>query len=75
MTGMARLSTRAIPGDRIMPSLGPMELLLILLIVIIMFGSTRLAGIGKGMGEGIRNFRQGMKGDEAPDDKSAPKKS
>jgi sec-independent protein translocase protein TatA len=52
-----------------------MELLLILLIVVILFGSSRLAGIGKGMGEGIRNFRQGMKGDDAPkpDDKPASK--
>jgi len=49
-----------------MPSLGPMELILIFLIVIILFGSSRLAGIGKGLGEGIRNFKQGMKGDEEP---------
>jgi sec-independent protein translocase protein TatA len=42
-----------------------MELILIFLIVIILFGSSRLAGIGKGLGEGIRNFKQGMKGDEA----------
>ena len=58
-----------------MPSLGPMELLLILLIVVILFGSSRLAGIGKGMGEGIRNFKQGMRGDDAPkaDDKPASK--
>jgi sec-independent protein translocase protein TatA len=47
-----------------MPSLGPMELILIFLIVIILFGSSRLAGIGKGLGEGIRNFKKGMKGDE-----------
>jgi sec-independent protein translocase protein TatA len=58
-----------------MPTLGPMELLLILLIVVILFGSSRLAGIGKGMGEGIRNFKQGMKGDDAPDDKPAAKKN
>jgi sec-independent protein translocase protein TatA len=58
-----------------MPSLGPMELLLILLIVVILFGSSRLAGIGKGMGEGIRNFKQGMKGDDSSDDKPAAKKS
>lgn len=58
-----------------MPSLGPMELLLILLIVVILFGSSRLAGIGKGLGEGIRNFKQGMKSDEASDDKPAAKKS
>jgi len=58
-----------------MPTLGPMELMLILLIVVILFGSSRLAGIGKGLGEGIRNFKQGMKNDEAADDKPAAKKS
>ena len=57
-----------------MPTLGAPELLLILVIVIILFGSSRLAGIGKGLGEGIRNFKQGMRGDDAPsDDKPAPK--
>jgi len=58
-----------------MPTLGPMELMLILLIVVILFGYSRLAGIGKGLGEGIRNFKQGMKNDEAADDKPAAKKS
>jgi len=58
-----------------MPSLGPMELLLLFLIVVILFGSSRLAGIGKGLGEGIRNFKQGMKDDDAPkpDEKPASK--
>jgi sec-independent protein translocase protein TatA len=47
-----------------MPSLGVPELLIIFLIIIVLFGSSRIAGIGKGLGEGIRNFKHGMKGDD-----------
>ncbi|MCS7164217.1 MAG: twin-arginine translocase TatA/TatE family subunit [Thermodesulfovibrio sp.] len=38
--------------------LGTNELLLILLIVIVLFGATRLPQIGKGIGEAIRNFKK-----------------
>ena len=37
--------------------LGPFELLLILGIVVLIFGATRLPQIGEGLGKGIRNFR------------------
>jgi sec-independent protein translocase protein TatA len=47
-------------------SLGFQELLLIFLIVLIIFGSTKLPALGKGLGEGIRNFKRGLKGDERP---------
>jgi sec-independent protein translocase protein TatA len=47
-------------------SLGVPELLLILLIVVIIFGASKLPQLGKGVGEGIRNFRNAMKGDEPP---------
>lgn len=46
------------------------ELVVILIIVLLVFGSTKLAGLGKGLGDGIRNFRKGLKGDE---DEEAPK--
>lgn len=54
--------------------LGVSELFLILLIVIVLFGASRIPNIGKGLGEGISNFRRGLKGDEreskpAPDEK------
>ncbi len=42
-------------------SLGPMELLLILAIVVVIFGATRLPQLGRGLGEGITNFRDGLK--------------
>ena len=41
--------------------LGAMELVLILLIVVVLFGASRLPQLGKGLGEGISNFRDGLK--------------
>lgn len=42
-------------------SIGVPELLLILLIVIIIFGAGKLPQLGRGLGEGIRNFRESLK--------------
>jgi sec-independent protein translocase protein TatA len=41
--------------------LGVGELLVILLIVIVIFGASRLPQIGQGLGEGIKNFRSALK--------------
>ncbi len=46
-----------------MPTLGVMELVIIFLIVVVLFGASRLPQLGKGLGEGIRNFKGGLKGD------------
>jgi sec-independent protein translocase protein TatA len=54
----------------LMPSLGPMELLLILVIVLVVFGASRLPQLGKGLGEGIRNFKKGVAEGEAEDRKT-----
>ena len=58
-------------------SLGVPELLLILLIVIIIFGANKLPQLGRGLGEGMRNFRESIKtgGEEPPKDKPAPPKN
>jgi sec-independent protein translocase protein TatA len=50
-----------------MPSLGVPELMIIFLIVVLLFGASRLPQIGKGLGEGIRNFKKGIKGDDGPE--------
>ena len=50
--------------------IGIPELLLILLIVVIIFGARRLPELGKGLGEGIRNFKRGLGGKDAQDKKS-----
>ncbi len=49
-------------------SLGVPELLLIFLIVIIIFGAGKLPQLGKGLGEGIRNFKDSIKGTEPKKD-------
>ena len=51
-------------------SLGVPELLIILLIVIIIFGANKLPQLGKGLGQGLRNFKDSVKGgEENPGDK------
>jgi sec-independent protein translocase protein TatA len=50
--------------EREMPQLGIWELLIILVIVLLIFGATRLAGIGKGLGGAINAFRSEVKQDE-----------
>jgi sec-independent protein translocase protein TatA len=55
--------------------LGVPELLLILVIVIVLFGAGKLATLGKGLGEGIRNFRDGLKTDSQPKNDDQKKSS
>lgn len=47
-------------------SLGVPELLIILLIVLIIFGASKLPQLGKGLGQGLRNFKDSVKGDDEP---------
>ncbi len=55
--------------------LGLPELLLILAIVLIFFGGRRIPDVMRGMGEGIRSFKEGMSGPAKPaDDKPAETK-
>lgn len=41
--------------------LGAPELIVIALIALLLFGAGRIADIGKGLGQGIKNFKQGLK--------------
>ncbi|MCA9622569.1 MAG: twin-arginine translocase TatA/TatE family subunit [Myxococcales bacterium] len=43
---------------------GLTEILIILGIALLLFGAGRLADIGKGLGEGIRNFKKGLKDED-----------
>ena len=45
--------------------LGPMELILILLVVLVIFGARRLPEIGEGLGKGIRSFKKAITEDES----------
>ncbi len=42
----------------------PWQLLLVLLIVLLLFGASRLPEMGKALGAGIRNFKKGLSGEE-----------
>lgn len=44
--------------------LGVGEIVVILVIVILIFGTSRIPELGRGLGEGIRNFKKSVKGEE-----------
>ncbi len=51
-----------------MGNIGPTEILLIALVALLLFGAGRIADIGKGLGQGIKNFKQGLKEANEVDD-------
>jgi len=58
--------------------LGPTELILIILIIVIIFGAKKLPELGKSMGEGIKNFKRSItsrdKDEDKPTDEPHPPK-
>ena len=52
-----------------LPKLGPGELLIIFLIVLLLFGASRLRDIGGAMGGAIRDFRSALSGGDEEQDK------
>jgi sec-independent protein translocase protein TatA len=52
--------------------LGFPEIVLILVILVVLFGASRIPELGKGLGEGIRNFKKGMKGGGSDEDEKKP---
>ena len=57
-----------------MGNIGPGQLLLIALIILLIFGAGRIAEIGKGLGAGIKNFKKGLRDDEDGENKQLPEK-
>ncbi len=53
-----------------MGRLGMPELIIVLLIVIVIFGANRLPGLGRGIGNAIKNFRDEMKDKDDNDDQT-----
>jgi sec-independent protein translocase protein TatA len=51
-----------------MPNIGPLEIVVILIIALIVFGPKRLPELGRSMGKGIREFKGSLTGDNKDDD-------
>ena len=54
-----------------MPNIGPTELIIVLVIVLLIFGPKRLPGLGKQLGSGMREFKDGITGKRDKDDDQA----
>lgn len=56
--------------------LGTMEILLIVVLALVVFGGAKLSGVGKALGQSIREFKKEVKADDAPEkkDEGAEKK-
>ncbi len=53
-----------------MGNVGVTEILLIAVVALLLFGAGRIADIGKGLGQGIKNFKQGLREADQLDEKS-----
>ena len=51
-----------------MPNIGPLEIAIVLIIVLIIFGPKRLPELGRSMGRGIREFKGSLSGDGDQDE-------
>lgn len=49
---------------------GTTEILLILAVLLLLFGATRLPALGSSVGQAIRNFKKGFSGEETPEEKA-----
>ena len=57
-----------------MPNLGPLEIGLIVLVVLLLFGASRLPKLGRSMGQSIKGFKSGLNEDAPIDDDDKPAK-
>ncbi len=56
-----------------MPNVGPLELAIVLIIALVVFGPKRLPELGRSLGRGIREFRGSVSGDRGGDEDEEPR--
>jgi sec-independent protein translocase protein TatA len=54
-----------------MPNIGPLELAIVLIIALVIFGPKRLPDLGRSLGKGMREFKDSISGDNDDDDDQA----
>lgn len=55
-----------------MPNIGPLEIIIVLVIVLIIFGPKRLPDLGRSLGRGMREFKDSVTGKDSDDDEDRP---
>jgi sec-independent protein translocase protein TatA len=50
----------------------PMHLLIIAIVILVLFGGRKIPEVMKGLGQGVREFKEGMRGDPPPAAPSQP---
>jgi sec-independent protein translocase protein TatA len=55
-----------------MGELSPIHWLIVLAIIVLLFGGKKIPEVMRGLGEGIRSFKEGMRGNDAPSQSSTP---
>ncbi|MFL5869624.1 MAG: twin-arginine translocase TatA/TatE family subunit [Solirubrobacterales bacterium] len=58
-----------------MPNVGPLELAIVLIIALVIFGPKRLPDLGRSLGKGMREFKDSLTGDDDDDDEDAAERA
>lgn len=58
-----------------MPKIGAFELVIILVIILLLFGATRIPQIGASLGKGIKEFRKSVSGESSKPERRKSKKA
>ncbi len=64
------MSFALIPG---LPTAGPMELIIVLVVILLLFGAKRIPELARGLGSGVREFKAGTKEGQLEDKKGEEK--
>ena len=56
--------------DECMPNIGPLELIIVLVIVLLIFGPKRLPGLGRSLGSGMKEFKDSVTGKDKDEERA-----